>query len=121
MTGGALRTRPASSLHPFQAEATAMTSHIKIIAILTSRTGKADALRALLDSMIEPSRSEAGNLRYDLWADQALPGHFVLDELYENAEAVAAHRASPHFQTYLAAVHDLAERSAFTLDALAVA
>lgn len=98
-----------------------MTSHIKIIALLTARAGKADALRALLDSMIEPSRSEAGNLRYDLWADQAVPGRFVLDELYENADAVAAHRASPHFQTYLASINDFAERSAFTLDALAVA
>lgn len=98
-----------------------MTSPIKIVAVLTARTGKADALRALLDSMIEPSRSEAGNLRYDLWADHAEPGRFVLDELYENAEAVAAHRAAPHFQTYLASINDLAERSAFTLDALAVA
>lgn len=98
-----------------------MTGPIKIIAVLTARPGKAEALRALLDSMIEPSRTEPGNLRYDLWADQAASGRFVLDELYENADAVAAHRASEHFQTYLAAINDLAERSAFTLDALAVA
>lgn len=98
-----------------------MTSHIKIVAVLTALAGKADALRALLDSMIEPSRSEAGNLRYDLWTDQAALGRFVLDELYENADAVAAHRASGHFQTYLASINDLAERSSFTLDALTVA
>ncbi|NKJ02424.1 putative quinol monooxygenase [Novosphingobium sp. SG707] len=98
-----------------------MTSHVKIIAVLTARSGKTDALRDLLDGMIGPSRAEPGNLRYDLWADQAVQGRFVLDELYENADAVAAHRASDHFQTYLAAINDLAERSAFTLDALAVA
>lgn len=34
--------------------------------------------------------------------------------------ALAAHRASAHFQTYLAFVNNLAERSAFTLDPLAI-
>lgn len=98
-----------------------MTSHIKIIAVLTARPGMAEALRDLLHGMIEPSRSEHGNLRYDLWVDQAEPGRFVLDELYENADAVFAHRASPHFQTYLTAINDLAERSAFTLAPMAIA
>ncbi len=98
-----------------------MTTPLKIVAILTARPGKADALRDLLDSMLVPSRAEPGNLRYDLWVDQTEPGRFVLDELYKNAEAVAAHRASPHFQTYLATINDLAERSAFTLRPLVVA
>lgn len=98
-----------------------MTTPLKIVAILTARPGKADTLRDLLDSMLAPSRAEPGNLRYDLWADEAEPGRFVLDELYENAAAVAAHRASSHFQTYLAAINDLAERSAFTLRPLVVA
>ena len=98
-----------------------MTAPIKIVAILSARPGKADALRSLLDAMLAPSRAEPGNLRYDLWADDAEPSRFVLDELYENADAVAAHRATSHFQTYLAAVNDLAERSAFTLRPLGVA
>jgi len=98
-----------------------MTSPIKIVAVLTAREGKAEALRNLLGGMIGPSRAEAGNLRYDLWVDQAQPGRYVLDELYEDAAAVAAHRASPHFQVYLASINDLAERSAFTLDPLGVA
>lgn len=98
-----------------------MTTPIKIVAILTARSGKAEALRDLLDSMLAPSRAEPGNLRYDLWTDEAEPERFVLDELYENAEAVAAHRASGHFQTYLAAINDLAEHSAFTLRPLGVA
>jgi quinol monooxygenase YgiN len=66
--------------------------------------------------MIEPSRAEPGNLRYDLWQDQSEPDRFYLDELYVNCEAVAAHRATPHFQAYLAAIGDLAERTAFVLD-----
>ena len=71
--------------------------------------------------MIAPSRAEPGNLRYDLWADQSQPGRYVLDELYQDADAVAAHRASHHFQAYLASINNLAERTAYTLDPAAVA
>jgi quinol monooxygenase YgiN len=71
--------------------------------------------------MIAPSRAEAGNLRYDLWTDQSSPGRFVLDELYADSAAIAAHRASPHFQNYLSKIGDLAERTALALDPVAVA
>jgi quinol monooxygenase YgiN len=97
-----------------------MTSTVKIVAILTARPGKAEALRALLDGMLAPSRAEAGNLRYDLWRDQADANRFVLDELYADNEAIASHRASPHFQDYLSRINDLAERTAVVLDPVAV-
>ena len=98
-----------------------MPDDVKIIAILTAKPGKAADLRILLDGMIEPSRAEPGNLRYDLWRDQADPARFVLDELYADSEAVTAHRASPHFRTYLSVINDLAERTAVTLDPASVA
>lgn len=98
-----------------------MTTTVKIVAVLTARPGRAEALRALLDGMMAPSRAEAGNLRYDLWRDQADPNRFVLDELYADNDAIAAHRASPHFQHYLSTINDLAERTALVLDPVAVA
>jgi quinol monooxygenase YgiN len=98
-----------------------MTTTVKIVAILTARPGKTGALRALLDGMLAPSRAEAGNLRYDLWRDQAEPSRFVLDELYADNDAIAAHRASAHFQDYLSRINDLAERTAVVLDPVAVA
>jgi quinol monooxygenase YgiN len=98
-----------------------MTGNVKVVAILAARPGRAEELRLLLDSMVAASRAEPGNLRYDLWQDQAAPSRFVLDELYTDSDAVAAHRASPHFQTYLTTINDLAERMAVTLDALTVA
>lgn len=114
MTGGALRMRPASPRLSRRIDS--MTNPVKIVAVLTARAGTQDALRALLDGMLAPSRAEPGNLRYDLWQDQSDPTRFVLDELYRDAQAVAAHRATPHFQAYLAAIGDLAERNAFVLD-----
>lgn len=96
-------------------------STVKIMAILTARPGKAEALRALLDGMLAPSRAEPGNLRYDLWQDQGDPARFAIDELYRDADAVAAHRATPHFQNYLAHIGDLADRSSLVLDPVDVA
>ena len=93
-----------------------MSDNVKIMAILAARPGKADELRALLDGMIAPSRSEPGNLRYDLWQDQSDPARFVLDELYADNAAVTAHRATPHFQNYLSVIGELAERTALVLD-----
>lgn len=93
-----------------------MTNTVKIVAVLKARPGAADRLRALIEGMLEPSRAEPGNLRYDLWQDQSEPGRYVLDELYADSDAVAAHRATPHFQAFVAEINDLAERKAFVLD-----
>lgn len=98
-----------------------MTNQVKTVATLTAKTGQAAALRALLESLIAPSRAETGNLRYDLWQDQADPSRFVLDELYVDAAAVASHRETAHFKAYLAKIGDLADRSALLLDPLNIA
>ena len=98
-----------------------MSHHVKTVAIFVARPGKLGELRALLDGMLAASRAEPGNLRYDLWQDQTDPTRFVLDELYTGSEAVADHRASPHFRHYASAITDLAERTAVTLDPAVVA
>lgn len=98
-----------------------MTAHVKVMAILSALPEKAEELKALLEGLIAPSRAESGNLRYDLWVDQADPTRFTLDELYVDRDANAAHRASPHFQNYLSKIGDLAERTAVALDPLDVA
>jgi quinol monooxygenase YgiN len=98
-----------------------MATSVKIVAILATKSGRAEELRALLDGMVVASRAEPGNLQYDLWCDHADAGRFVLMELYTDETAVAAHRASPHFKNYLSKINDLAERTAITLDAIDVA
>lgn len=119
MTGGALRLRSAG--HAIAQRNNGMSKPVKIVAILTALPGRTEALEALLNGMIAPSRAEAGNLRYDLWRDQADPACFVLDELYVDDAAIAAHRATPHFHDYLSQINTLAERMAMVLDAAAVA
>ena len=95
-------------------------STTKITAILTARPGKLEDLKALLSTMAGPSRAEPGNLRWDIWQDKADPNRFILDELYKNDAAVAAHRETAHFKAYLNIINDLAERAAFVLDPVQV-
>lgn len=97
-----------------------MSKPVKTVAILVAQPGKADELRALLDGLVTSSRAEPGNLRYDLWQDRSDPDRFVLDELYAGPDAVAAHRAAPHFQHYASVIASLAERIALTLDPVTV-
>jgi quinol monooxygenase YgiN len=97
-----------------------MPQPVKIMAVLTARPGRAEALRALLEGMVAPCRAEPGNLRWDIWQDQAERGRYVLDELYADDAAVAAHRETAHFKAYFAQINDLAERSPYVLDAVEV-
>lgn len=52
-------------------------------------------------------KSEPGCLRFDICTDPARPGDVMLYELYEDAEAFAAHLGSVHFKTFDAAVADM--------------
>lgn len=89
-----------------------MSVQAKIVAVLTAKPGKAAELEALLRELGRDARAEPGNLRWDIWRDREDPGRFVLDELYLDDAAVEAHRATPHFKTYLARIGGLAERLA---------
>lgn len=95
--------------------------NIKIVATLVAKPGKAAELEALLFNMAPQCRGEPGNMRWDIWRDQAKADRYALDELYVDNAAVAAHRETPHFKNYLAKIHDLAERNAFVLEPVLVA
>ena len=56
-----------------------------------------------LRRMVEQTRSEPGNLRYDLFVREGEVLAFELFELYVDAAAVEAHRNSAHYQAYRAA------------------
>lgn len=98
-----------------------MSSPVKTVAVFLAKEGHQSELEKLLRGMIAPSRAEPGNLRYDLWQDIDIPNRFVLDELYQDGKAVAAHRATPHFQNYLSRINTLADRTVTVVRAVDVA
>lgn len=93
----------------------------KIVGLLSARPGKAVALKELLLGMVTPSRAEPGNLKWDIWQEQSNPDRYVLDELYIDNDALAAHRDTPHFKNYAAKVGELAERTPLVLSPVEVA
>ena len=98
-----------------------MSIQAKIVVILTARPGKVEELVALLRDMVAPSREEAGNRRWDVWKDPSQDGRYVLDELYVDDAAIAAHRETPHFKRYIARIADVAERLSVVVEPLEVA
>jgi quinol monooxygenase YgiN len=87
---------------------------MKTTALLKALPGKAAELITLLRILASHSRSEPGNLRWDLWQDQHDELTFIIDELYKDADSVQAHRATPHFQDYASKIGELATRTAIT-------
>jgi autoinducer 2-degrading protein len=68
---------------------------------------KPEHVEAFIPAMLENargSRTEPGNLRYDLLRDADDPNHFLLYEVYRDVEALEAHRTTPHFLKWAAAV-----------------
>ncbi|PYC28916.1 putative quinol monooxygenase [Pseudomonas mosselii] len=60
------------------------------------------ATEQALRRMVEQTRAEPGNLRYDLFVRQGGALAFDLFELYVDETAVQAHRDSAHYQAYRA-------------------
>ena len=92
-----------------------MAHTVRVVAVLTAKPQRGPELEALLQTLIEPSRAEPGNVRYDLWRDASEPFRFVFDELYRDEEAATSHRGTAHFQNYLAHIGELAERAAYVV------
>ncbi|MFJ7213039.1 putative quinol monooxygenase [Amycolatopsis sp. NPDC098790] len=80
-------------------------------------TGAEAEVAALLGRMVEPTRAEAGNLRYDVYRAPGDPALFVLVEEYRDETAFQAHLDSVHFGQYLRAgvLPKLAGRERFDL------
>lgn len=64
---------------------------------------KPDQEQAFLEEakvLIQASREEAGNIRYDLMKSTEQAGHFTMVEVWKDAEAIAAHNKSEHFTAF---------------------
>jgi quinol monooxygenase YgiN len=97
-----------------------VSASVRVVALLTARPGKIDELRSLLVGMAPHSRAEPGNLRWDLWRDHAVSDRFVVDELYRDQAAAAAHHETPHYKDYFARINGLAERTVAVLEPIEV-
>jgi quinol monooxygenase YgiN len=71
-----------------------------VFATVIPKPEHANDLEAELRRMVAATRAEPGNRRYDLFrAADGTPG-LHLFEIYEDAQALEAHRASAHYRAY---------------------
>lgn len=86
-----------------------MRNKLVSIAVLKSKAERRDALRDGLLALIDPTRSETGNLDYVLFEAKDEPGVFYMREAFEDQAALDAHFATPHFQAFKTTLEDLLE------------
>lgn len=68
---------------------------------LKAKPGKEDELRRDLSVLVEPTRNEDGNIRYELFEDQDEPGRFVFVEEWSSVETQTKHHEhAPHIQHF---------------------
>lgn len=76
-------------------------SELNVVVGLKAKAGKEDELRRHLSVLVEPSRKEEGNLRYDLFEDACEPGRFVFVEAWSSVETrMQHHEHGPHIQHF---------------------
>src|ERR1700683_3163040 len=71
------------------------------------RPGRVDDFLAATLVNARASLGEPGVLRFDVIQDQADPEHVVLVEVYRDADASAAHKATPHYAVWRDAVAEM--------------
>ena len=91
---------------------------LTVIAYLRAAPGKEDDLRAALESLVEPTRREAGYVNYDLHEDVEHPGTFFFYENWESAAHLDAHLTAPHLTRFAGVMGDLLDENGLTITRL---
>ena len=70
--------------------------------IFVAKEENIEELKALLKTMVEPSRNSKGCLLYHIYQMKDKPTTFVVIESWENEMALDGHKASAHYKHYKA-------------------
>ena len=79
--------------------------HVTVVEVQVKPENVADFLEACRLNHLA-SVQEPGNRRFDILQSSDDPGHFVLYEAYDGAEAARAHKETPHYQAWRERVAD---------------
>jgi autoinducer 2-degrading protein len=70
------------------------------------KPGQEEAFKRATEQNHRGTRTEPGNVRFDVLASVDDPSRFFLYEVYRSAEDFAAHQRTPHYLAWKAAVAD---------------
>ncbi len=96
---------------------------IVVIATLYPAADHLAETETLLRELVDRTRTEPGNLRYDLARSQDTPTTFTIFEVYRDEAALEAHRNSEHYLAYRARFAGLMRQAPdlLILDGIAIA
>ena len=84
-----------------------MTEKIYTIAVLPAAQGKIDVLINHLKTLAEQTRKEAGCIEYGFYQNQSNPNVVLSYEVWQDAEAEAAHWRTPHLMSAVEAFKNI--------------
>ncbi|MBT2793934.1 putative quinol monooxygenase [Paraburkholderia strydomiana] len=73
-------------------------AYLQVIAHYFSKPGNGDAIVKHLTELAAATRAEPKNLYYEFFRSPLEPDHFVILEQYSDADGLAEHRETEHFQ-----------------------
>ncbi len=80
-----------------------------VVAHIRSLKDQQDELRKVLADLVDPTRKEAGCLRYQLFRNNADPREFTFIEEWKSEADLDAHLKKPHLQAAFASFPRLVE------------
>jgi len=80
---------------------------LRVVAHLNALPNKIDETKALLLSVLAPTRKEAGCIRYEIYQNNANPQDLTFIEEWASDAALEAHLQTPHITAALAKVPSL--------------
>lgn len=86
-----------------------MPATVHVVARYLAKAGKEEEVKAILMTLVAPSRREIGCYQYDLLRNSADPRDFCFVERWDGDKALDEHAASAHLKTARAQVEGLIE------------
>jgi quinol monooxygenase YgiN len=79
-----------------------MTEQCTVVAEMRAQTGREEALREALLTLVERTRKEEGCVQYNLHVQVQDPGHFVFYEIWASHAHLDVHGKAPALTAFLA-------------------
>ena len=88
-------------------------SKIVVLASFYSKNDKNNEVKETILTMVDPTRSEEGNIIYNFYEEKNYGGKIIsfhLFEVYKNSAALDFHRNTSHYKNYRSKILDLLDK-----------
>lgn len=79
-------------------------SELKIVAVVTAKKEYQKDIEKALHNVVDGTRTEEGNVSYDLHVDIKNPLKYIIIEVWKSQEALNIHNATVHFNEFKKAI-----------------